>query len=80
MARESGRESGREICERLDVRQELRGRVIYIFDEGVDFVRANNMYVDFLKECFDEDDLKGIIVWEMIWHHVPGARKANAFY
>lgn len=49
--------------------------MIYIFDEGVDFVRANNMYVDFLKECFDEDDLKGIIVWEMIWHHVPGARK-----
>ena len=74
MAREFDRERGREICERLNVRPELRHIVIGFFDEGGAIIwRTNNMFVDFLKECFAEDDLKGIIALEMLYSHFWGA-------
>lgn len=64
------RKSGRDICEWLNVRPELRDSVRRMFG----YKRANSMFVDFLKECFAKDDLKGTIAWGMLDMHVPGAR------
>lgn len=48
--------------------------MIEFFDDGGDFYRSNYMYIDFVKECFAEDDLKGFFASKLP-NTVPGSRK-----
>ena len=61
MAREFDRERGREICERLNVRPELREHVSFIYS----FLLYHPELEAFIEECFAEDDRKGLIAIEM---------------
>ena len=65
IARESDRETGREICERLNVRPEIRYTVSWIFDEWLVRWPKSPDQIAFIKECFAIDDRKGIIAWKV---------------